>query len=1055
MRSIAIVLLFPSLALAEPKLVLQQGHSSAIQGAAFSPDGALVATASNDHSVIVWDAAAGLQLRSLLHPATVASVAFAGKELVTGCIDGKVRFWDALTGRQTRVLEGVANLRSMALSGDGSLIALGGLGIARVLRAADGSEVRAFTLPPGWNVEVALSADGKRLAAGGAASRPEAGAALHVWSVQSGKEVAGWQTAERVDLALAFSADGASVSFTTGDYFNDVKVALLKVALGKVVAQRSLPAGGRPAFAAGSPGVLVAGGLHTGLRSVSLPDAGPIEDLVADAGLRFGGSGHVEGFSVRRDGKVALLWRGTSAAIFSLPDGQKRATLAGISRSVLSLSFDRSGRRLYLGQWGEGLVLALSGGESTVLKGSAPTFNPFSPDGKLAATLTNEGVLISDAATSAPLRTIPGGANRLAFSRDGAFIAVSNSQTGEYRVIKPATGEVVFTVSQPKDSTSGFPNVLGFVGDELAVVLGRPGSNDSDLRFYQPATGLELRRTKLSSIDPRLTHFISALADGERFVAVAVVPGDPALDMLALMTRTEDNLRRAQLPDGATGHALSPESDAVAFVTVAGAVHEFSLRTAETRLLGKGGGASNLGWTAYTPNGKLVLSGGGDRVRLWDRNVGGELAQLFFLGDRDWLVLARDGRFDGTPAGMRLVRYVDGNQTVPVEALFEGAYAPGLLGQLVAGAYADEPPRRLKQLPPLVRIESPRDGAELAAEEVEVTVAATDQGGGVDEVRLYHDGKLVSPETRGVKKTGARRTFRVGLLAGINELKAVALSSERVESRPAVIKISLGGAEARATLRGVVVGINRYRNETYNLNYGRPDAEAFAAGLRKHAARIFQGVHLIELYDEQATREAVEAAFDRVALQARPEDVFVFYFAGHGVMNEGTADAPAEFFLVPPDVTRLYGDDDLLRKRGLSASWLRARSVKVAARKQLFVLDACQSGGAVEAFALRGAAEQKAIFQLARSAGVVVLASSGTQQLAAEVKELGHGVFTYALLQGLDGAALGGGSGKITVKQLEAYLNDRLPELTRKYRGSAQYPASWSRGMDFPLAVTE
>jgi uncharacterized caspase-like protein len=66
---------------------------------------------------------------------------------------------------------------------------------------------------------------------------------------------------------------------------------------------------------------------------------------------------------------------------------------------------------------------------------------------------------------------------------------------------------------------------------------------------------------------------------------------------------------------------------------------------------------------------------------------------------------------------------------------------------------------------------------------------------------------------------------------------------------------------------------------------------------------------------------------------------------------------------------------------------------------------------------------------------------------------LGHGVFTYALLEGLNGAADGNSDGKITVRELDAYLQDQVPELTKKYRGAPQYPSSYGFGQDFPVGV--
>ncbi|MBK7939124.1 MAG: hypothetical protein IPJ82_19510 [Lewinellaceae bacterium] len=116
------------------------------------------------------------------------------------------------------------------------------------------------------------------------------------------------------------------------------------------------------------------------------------------------------------------------------------------------------------------------------------------------------------------------------------------------------------------------------------------------------------------------------------------------------------------------------------------------------------------------------------------------------------------------------------------------------------------------------------------------------------------------------------------------------------------------------------------------------------------------------------------------------------------------------------------------------------------------MLDACQSAGALNDAASRGAAEEKAIAQLARSTGTHWLTASGSEQFAGEFTQLGHGVYTYCLLEGLSGSA-DSGDGKITVKELDAYLQSQVPEVSQKYKGTPQYPASYGFGNDFPLGV--
>jgi uncharacterized caspase-like protein len=145
-----------------------------------------------------------------------------------------------------------------------------------------------------------------------------------------------------------------------------------------------------------------------------------------------------------------------------------------------------------------------------------------------------------------------------------------------------------------------------------------------------------------------------------------------------------------------------------------------------------------------------------------------------------------------------------------------------------------------------------------------------------------------------------------------------------------------------------------------------------------------------------------------------------------------------------------------LKKEAIEASVLQEKFKNIKALKQLIIMDACQSGGSVELLANRGAAEEKAIAQLSRSAGIHVMASAGSEQFAAEFAELGHGIFTYLLIKGLEGEADGSPKdGKVTIYELKSFLDDQVPELTRKLKGKPQYPYTFSRGQDFPVVIDQ
>ena len=74
------------------------GHTDYIRAIAFSPDGKLLASASNDTTIKVWDTDSGAAIQALKdHNAYVTAVAFSpdGKLLVSASGDKTVRLWGA------------------------------------------------------------------------------------------------------------------------------------------------------------------------------------------------------------------------------------------------------------------------------------------------------------------------------------------------------------------------------------------------------------------------------------------------------------------------------------------------------------------------------------------------------------------------------------------------------------------------------------------------------------------------------------------------------------------------------------------------------------------------------------------------------------------------------------------------------------------------------------------------------------------------------------------------------------------------------------------------
>src|SRR5436305_1676291 len=94
---------------ADDAALVLKGHAGPVWGAALSPGGKRIASASGDKTARVWDPATGQELLSLQgHTAVVSSVAFSpdARRLVTAAGDNTVRVWDAATGRELLTLQG-------------------------------------------------------------------------------------------------------------------------------------------------------------------------------------------------------------------------------------------------------------------------------------------------------------------------------------------------------------------------------------------------------------------------------------------------------------------------------------------------------------------------------------------------------------------------------------------------------------------------------------------------------------------------------------------------------------------------------------------------------------------------------------------------------------------------------------------------------------------------------------------------------------------------------------------------------------------------------------
>ena len=252
----------------------------------------------------------------------------------------------------------------------------------------------------------------------------------------------------------------------------------------------------------------------------------------------------------------------------------------------------------------------------------------------------------------------------------------------------------------------------------------------------------------------------------------------------------------------------------------------------------------------------------------------------------------------------------------------------------------------------------------------------------------------------------------------------------------------------------VVIGVADYKNankQLPSLKYANRDAEQFATFLKSKAGGGFSADRVKLLTDKQATTRNIRGALFDFLKKTVKEDLVVIFFAGHGIPDP---DKPSNLYLVAHD-----SDPTQIASTGFPM-WDLDTALKrtIAAERVVVLVDACHSAGATEG--IRGVkigdSFNKYFDQLAKvKPGRVVFTSCEGYEVSREAKKWGggHGVFTWALLEGLKGKADVNKNGIVTLGEVLDYVDITV----RRETANEQHPTKAGVKFDrsLPMGVVK
>ncbi len=251
-----------------------------------------------------------------------------------------------------------------------------------------------------------------------------------------------------------------------------------------------------------------------------------------------------------------------------------------------------------------------------------------------------------------------------------------------------------------------------------------------------------------------------------------------------------------------------------------------------------------------------------------------------------------------------------------------------------------------------------------------------------------------------------------------------------------VIIATVCHAEERWAL---LIGIDEYSNEFITpLRGAVNDANALRDTLVKYAR--FPDDHVFCLTSDDKLNMPnlgnMVTKLRYIASKVKPGDVFVFFFAGHGINFKGQHDLKEQNYLLMYESD--IRDDFILPKTSFSVEELNSYLENIQSGNTIVILDACRNKPGAGRGDEDNLMSQSLVDEVAKYEFSTTIYSCSPDERAYEWPGRGRGIFSIALEEALTGKADSNGNGEVTINEVELYLIERVPDTVERELGGTK-----------------